>query len=196
MIPLSYGSAKQLYIFTWSIQWGCLIKDTCTGFIKSIKIQLLRRPARLCISLIWQVESWGKTQECDKTPHSRVELFFQFDSLLTILLYLCRQHFFTSESSLRVLSKLLLTACPCSLHRRGHPERMSRNSPTTFCSNKFSGSDQPSILLLLLISSKCSFFFSLSRDFCGGERKHSSLYLSGPHSPHVLHPDKLLTLIW
>lgn len=48
------------------------------------------------------------------------------------------------------------------------------NGLMTFCSNKFSGSDVSSILLQskpVLIRSKCSFFFSLSRDFCSSERK-------------------------
>lgn len=69
----------------------------------------------------------------------------------------------------------------------------SDNGLMTFCSNKFSGSDVSSILLwreLVLISSKCSFFFSLSRDFCGSERKYFSPYLPGPHSLYALNPSK------
>lgn len=67
----------------------------------------------------------------------------------------------------------------------------SDNGLMTFCSNKFSGSDVSSILLwreLVLISPKCSFFFSLSRDFCSSERKYFSPYLPGPHSLYALNP--------
>lgn len=82
--------------------------------------------------------------------------------------FLYRREDSVSSTSLSPRSVLVLSAAVVISHE------CADNGLMTFCSNEFSESDVSSILLQLepvLIHSKCSIFFFLSRNFCCTLRK-------------------------
>lgn len=82
--------------------------------------------------------------------------------------FLCRREDSVSPTSVSPRSVPVLSASMVISHE------CADNGLMTFCSNKFSESDISSILLeseSVLIRSKCSIFFFLSRNFCCTLRK-------------------------